>query len=369
MSLAPLHWHLFCRVIDNFGDIGVAWRLARQIAASGDVVTLWCDDRSALAWMAADGDPSIDVRDWPTTLSDGDWPHDEGDGVVIELFGCALPDAVQARMAAQAQRWVWLNLEYLSAERQTARNHGLRSPVMTGPARGMDKWFFYPGFTADTGGLLREADLGPRQAAFDRAAWRRQSANLSSPGAAELKQWISLFCYEPGPLGAALAALKPKAQHLLVTPGRTQQAVAAHAHRDNWPNHWQAVNWCSQDEFDAMLWACDLNLVRGEDSLVRALWAGQAFVWQIYPQDDGAHQAKLQAFLDWLDAPADWRQAHLLWNGLSAGRWQWPDATRLEAWRECAQQAGQRLLAQDDLLSALRQFVQTHRPGAPTTGG
>jgi len=57
-----------------------------------------------------------------------------------------------------------------------------------------------------------------------------------------------------------------------------------------------------QAAFDEMLWACDLNLVRGEDSLVRALWAGEAFVWQIYPQHDDAHHSKLYAFLDWLEA-------------------------------------------------------------------
>ena len=52
-----------------------------------------------------------------------------------------------------------------------------------------------------------------------------------------------------------------------------------------------------QDAYDLLLWACDLNFVRGEDSFVRAQWAGRPFVWNIYPTDDGAHWVKLAAFL------------------------------------------------------------------------
>ena len=66
----------------------------------------------------------------------------------------------------------------------------------------------------------------------------------------------------------------------------------------------------TQIDYDHLLWACDLNFVRGEDSLVRALWAGRPFIWHIYPQDDGAHAAKLEAFLDWLQAPDSLRQFH-----------------------------------------------------------
>ena len=29
-------WDLFCRVIDNHGDLGVCWRLARDLAARGE---------------------------------------------------------------------------------------------------------------------------------------------------------------------------------------------------------------------------------------------------------------------------------------------------------------------------------------------
>jgi uncharacterized repeat protein (TIGR03837 family) len=106
-----------------------------------------------------------------------------------------------------------------------------------------------------------------------------------------------------------------------------------------------------------MLWASDLNCVRGEDSLVRALWAGQPFIWQIYPQDDGAHHDKLQAFLDWLQAPASLRSAHAAWNGLGDPRLPPLSAALLDDWRACVRSARERLLAQPDLVSQLLQFV------------
>ena len=110
-----------------------------------------------------------------------------------------------------------------------------------------------------------------------------------------------------------------------------------------------------------MLWACDFNAVRGEDSLVRALWAGQAFVWHIYPQHDNAHHDKLGAFLDWLQAPASLRQFHATWNGLDAAPLQWPDDDTLAEWTACTRAARARLLTQDNLVAQLLGFVAEKR--------
>ena len=107
-----------------------------------------------------------------------------------------------------------------------------------------------------------------------------------------------------------------------------------------------------------MLWACDLNLVRGEDSLVRALWAGQPMVWHIYPQHDNAHHDKLDAFLDWLDAPASLRAFHHAWNGMTA-----PQTLPLlspelmREWQACMRAARDKLAAQTDLIEQIQAFV------------
>ncbi len=356
-------WDIFCQVIDNHGDLGVCWRLARQLAAAGNTVRLWVDDARALEWMAANHPPpSITVLPWPAASQEGTLDSLPPAAVWVEAFGCNLPEAFVAHRVAQvgaghASIPGWINLEYLSAEAWVTGLHGLPSPVMSGAAKGWTKRFFYPGFMPATGGLLREADLLARQQSFDRQAWR----SVHAPELAVGGRLISLFCYEPAALPALLSQLGQASQgegrppQLLVTPGRplaaVQRALAGMPAAKH--PHWRALPYTDQDGFDQMLWASDLNFVRGEDSLVRALWAGQAFVWQIYPQDDDAHHAKLEAFLDWLQAPDSWRRFHRIWNGLESGPLPMLDAPTLALWGECASAARQSLLKQADLLTQL----------------
>lgn len=349
-------WDIFCTVIDNHGDLGVCWRLTRQLRDAGQRVRLWVDDASALTWMAptAAQEPGIEVKAWAqasdaTTLAALP-PAD----VWVEAFGCTLPEAFVAHaVQTSAKQPVWINLEYLSAEDWVPRMHGLPSPVMSGPAKGWTKRFFYPGFTQGTGGLLRETDLLQRQQTFDRAAWRQRHAPQLQPGG----RLISLFCYEPAALPQLLQQLVGTPDHLLVTPGRplvaVQQALAGMAQHPNW----SALPYIDQNGFDEMLWACDLNLVRGEDSLVRALWAGQPFVWHIYPQDDNAHHAKLEAFLDWMQAPDSLRRVNQVWNGMDGEKLLPLKSAVLAEWAACTQTARQELLEQYDLVSQLHSLV------------
>lgn len=347
-----LRWDIFCRVIDNYGDMGVSWRLARQLAARGQTVRLWVDDARALGWMAPHGCPGVEVRPWTEPLNlEGLAPGD----VLVETFGCEIPQTfveLYVRWRAADQRHAaWINLEYLSAEAYVKRSHGLPSPIMQGPARGLSKRFFYPGFTPHTGGLLREPELLQRQAAFDRAAWLGRLGLPLLPDST----YVSLFCYEPAALPELLDLLahQPRPVQLLVTPGRAAAAVQACARPAGLALHF--LPWLTQDDYDHLLWACDLNFVRGEDSLVRALWAGRPFVWQIYPQHDDAHRAKLAAFLDWLEAPASLRAFHQSWNGFDTQPLPVPD---LPAWDRNAVQARQLLLEERDLLSQLLEFVE-----------
>jgi len=363
-----MHWDLFCRVIDNFGDIGVCWRLAAYLGSRGDAVRFWCDDASALAWMAPSGAPGVEVHAWPT---DGDASIEPSE-VVIEGFGCHLPNGYVRRMAAREPRPTWINLEYLSAEDYAQRNHGLLSPQSSGPARGLDKWFFYPGFSSRTGGLLREPDLARRQAAFEPGAWRHGRGIVPASG----ERLVSLFCYANPALPALLDALSAAPTLLLVTPGLAARQVRA---RLGTSNHGalrvQYLPALTQPDYDHLLWSCDLNLVRGEDSFVRAQWAGKPFLWQIYPQDDGAHVTKLAAFhRRFLATAAPELAAAVLgaaegWNGVAGASalpgtvtgitlppprlWPgWQDHCR--AWR-----AG--LEALPDLTSSLRAFVLERR--------
>ncbi len=345
-SPTPRTWDIFCHVVDNWGDLGVCWRLATQLAKRGQKIRLWIDDPTPLDWMApaANRHPTaIEVHAWPRTQADAIAPSVPAGDVLIEAFGCE----IQANWVAalQPKASVWINLEYLSAESYVERCHGLPSPVMSGPLAGRQKWFFYPGFTPRTGGLL-----GP-DILHDSTA-RPENAQ-PAPDCRQTPQ-IALFCYDPPALGALLQ--QPGLAHASwrVAAGRSQAAFARERHHLPDTAHSQALPLLSQVDFDDLLRACDVNFVRGEDSLVRALWAGKPLVWQIYPQTDNAHHDKLEAFLDWLDAPPDWRDFHRVWNGLTHAplpALQWHD------WRDCATAARQRLLAQNDLATQLIGFV------------
>ena len=93
-------WDVFCDVIDNYGDVGVCWRLAVNLAQRGQRVRLWVSDVRPLRWMAPNGHPGVEVRHWQAPLTDADLPAEPAD-VLIEAFGCTLDDAVQARWAQQ----------------------------------------------------------------------------------------------------------------------------------------------------------------------------------------------------------------------------------------------------------------------------
>ncbi len=330
--MAGVIWDIFCRVVDNYGDVGVSWRLARALASRGAQVRLVLDDPGPLQWMAPQGARHVQVLPWPG-------PPEPGD-VVVETFGCDPPAAFVAAMAARPAPPVWINLEYLSAEPYVERSHGLPSPQRNG----LVKWFFFPGFTPRTGGLLRDGGANP---GLHRRAWLAGLGCPAQPG----ERVVSLFCYDNPALPALLQSLAATPTLLLLTPGYAQaQVKTAPA-----GVRLAALPWLDQDGFDCLLAACDINFVRGEDSLVRAIWAGAPMTWQAYPQHDGAQFTKLQAMLDQLQAPPDVAALWLAWNGWPGVDWPGlPDST---AWTTAQLAWRTRLLAQDDLVARLSAFV------------
>jgi uncharacterized repeat protein (TIGR03837 family) len=334
-----MQWDLFCRVIDHHGDLGVCWRLAADLGSRGETVRLWVDDPMALAWMAPAGAHGVTVVRWVDPLPDlvpGE--------VVIEAFGCDPPPAFVERMAVA--RPLWINLEYLSAEDYVERSHGLRSPVQP-----YEKWFFYPGFTASTGGLLREPF------ALDAAAEAPWADLDVEPRPDE--RCISLFAYADAPFGALFDRLDDRPTLLLLAAGASQApALAAIEGRPQRHLRAVALPWLTQHDYDRLLFACDLNFARGEDSIVRAMWAGAPFVWHIYHQHDGAHARKLDAMLDRMDAGPQVRALWQAWNVLA----EWP-ATLPDPgpWRADSLAWRERLLEQSDLTTRLLHFVASRR--------
>jgi uncharacterized repeat protein (TIGR03837 family) len=348
-----MRWDLFCRVVDNWGDAGVCWRLASELARRGEQVRLWVDDPSPLAWMAPQGRAGVEVLQWRAAASADLEPRD----VVVEAFGCDPPARFVERMAAMPRPAVWINLEYLSAERYVDLSHALPSPQQAGPGRGLTKWFFFPSFTEASGGLIREEGLLDERAAFDRDAW------LSAAGwpRAQGERVVTLFCYESAALPHVLDRLAAEPTLLLATAGTATQQIGPLLDATGRRGKLRAacLPLLPQHRFDQLLWAGDLNFVRGEDSLVRAIWAGAPFVWHAYPQRDGAHRAKLEALLEAMAAREPVRALWRYWNDLhGAAPGELPPAAQWAAdvrrWRDS-------LARQTDLTTRLLGLVASKR--------
>jgi uncharacterized repeat protein (TIGR03837 family) len=375
-----LRWDIFCTVVDNLGDIGVSWRLSRALATGGRrSVRLWIDAPQAFARIRPGADPArdaqtvdgVEVRRWATPF-----PAVEPGDVVIEMFQCELPETFVGAMAARVVKPRWVNLDYLSAEEWVKGCHRLPSPH---PRLPLTKHFFFPGFEAGTGGLILEDGLLEARDAFlaDRRAisgfWHGLDLPPRVPG--ELR--VSLFCYPRAPAVALFDAWSRGAANVtcLVPDGPVADALVQAFGgdlADGWIERGNArfrvIPFTGQDRYDRLLWACDVNFVRGEDSFVRAQWAQHPFVWHIYPQGENAHWIKLNAFLDRFcadydpDAAVAMRDLWRAWNGIArpdalSGAWARFIAHRARFDVRAAQWAG-RLAALGGLAGQLAGFCE-----------
>lgn len=317
---------IFCRVVDNYGDIGVCWRLARRLAhGRGWDVRLWVDDLTSFARIQPGVDAraarqhvnGIDIVQWSDTPA----PSLTARDVVIEAFACDPPPAFLDSM--RQTHPAWINLEYLSAEAWVESCHGLPSQRPDG----LVKHFFFPGFTAATGGLLREPGLSAERDALQ-ASTDAQNDFLRTLGVADTvlsqrlagARTVSLFCYPTAPTDALVRALAadPRPSVLLVPEGVAPGLEAA-CSAPGTPLV-ARLPFVAQPDFDRLLWSSDLNFVRGEDSFIRAAWAARPLVWQIYPQDENIHLEKLDAWLARYPTP---ECAHALiraWNQPETGQ-------------------------------------------------
>ncbi|HDZ8963687.1 elongation factor P maturation arginine rhamnosyltransferase EarP [Aeromonas dhakensis] len=397
--LPPFDWDIFCCVVDNFGDIGVTWRLARQLKQEGALpaqesevqVRLWVDDLASFARICPGLDPALEsqwvdgihIQHWHDTLPADTIPA----RVVIEAFACQLPAPFIERMASQPRPPCWLNLEYLSAESWVEDCHGLASPQrLESQSLGslsLNKYFFFPGFTARTGGLLCERGL-----IVERERWQQDEAGLNAywaslglPPKQEHELRVSLFTYESAALTSLVESWCQSAipVTLLLPLGRSLNDVLTGAGlADAIPTARagellrsgnlaiKLLPMTDQAGYDRLLWSCDLNLVRGEDSFVRAQWAARPFLWHIYPQEEQAHMVKLDGFLDHYlaklpAATGQWLRgfSHALNQGENTRKWwaQWPDHAAI--WQQHGRHWSHKLLQDGDLVTRLVKFLES----------
>ncbi|WP_051919554.1 elongation factor P maturation arginine rhamnosyltransferase EarP [Basilea psittacipulmonis] len=345
---------IFCRVIDNYGDIGVCWRLAKDLYQrlsknqsqhfaqplrlndSSDpekpIIRLFVDDLNALKKIVPDYSDTqqhgVFVFSWNDAeqLIPATW--------VIETFACELPTPYLDKMSGHTKAWV--NLEYLSAESWVESCHLLPSPQ----ANGVKKYFFFPGFYSRTGGLIRESDAltdKPLKLASQLGLAERLR-DLKAQG----KRLFFYFAYTHAPIHSLLESL-PK-DVILLAP----QLDAFHPQICPIP-------FVSQSDFDELLQYCGFNFIRGEDSFVRAIWAGKPFLWHIYPQSEQTHIEKLKAWLATTSFDERIQKQFLSWN--IGDNFVWDDAMYAH-WEKQLTDYRHTLSTQKDLTTQLIECLQ-----------
>lgn len=318
MTQPGLSFDIFCRVVDNFGDIGVCWRLARQLAqhtASGPI-RLWVDDLNSFARI----EPKVDFRSTIQTIDGVEvvhWvepasalvPHD----IVIEAFACSPPADFIQRM--KPRNSLWLNLDYLSAEDWVEGCHGLPSLQ----ANGQNKYFFFPGFTVATGGLLREPRLDEARTQWlddPELRWRQlRELGMQESLITKLQSgWRQafVFCYASGPAQALARSIsRQDTPTVIIVPQGVYPSLLSM--QSDTLQVFESP-FVDQHSFDRLLWGSDLNVVRGEDSLLRAIWAKRPFIWHIYEQDENAHMIKLDTWLEKTGFSSSVKSLMAAWN-------------------------------------------------------
>jgi len=307
------NWDIFCKIVDNFGDIGVCWRLSRQLSEEyGLQIRLWIDDLKIAKKIIPELDVSkatqyiqdIEIRHWNEVTEAIGTSNFEAPDVVIEAFACELPANYMAAM--QEKNPLWINLEYLSAE---AWIDGFHAQSSIHPVSGLKKYFFFPGFTEKTGGLFREQNLIAERDDFltsskaRQSFWKALGIDLNNAIA------VSLFCYPHAPINSLLECMQHSSKPVLclipecsiingIAPYFGKNSIKIGEKSTTGNLTLQTIPFLSQPLYDQLLWACDINFVRGEDSWVRAIWAGKPFIWQPYYQQEDTHIAKLKSFIE-----------------------------------------------------------------------
>lgn len=300
---------VFCDVIDNYGDAGVCLRLCRDLTKKDISVNLYCNRTAVLSKILNLYDKKNEL------LKIYQWPDNKenyvAQKIIIQAFSVRLPSFLIENI--KLQKSLVINLEYLTAETFAEECHQLPSF-----SDGIQSYFFFPGFTNKTGGVLIEDNY----------------LNLIKKYRNHTSTSITVFSYKNDKLKSFIDNLNEFEfeKNLIIFEGKPLDNFNNIYKTNLLPDCSLKMNnlniltkkMVSQDEYDELLCTSFINLVRGEDSIVRAMLAGKPFLWHIYPQEDNAHIEKINALFDRMNEYCDdkeavekLRQITLSYNGMS----------------------------------------------------
>ena len=368
---------ILCKVVDNFGDIGFVYRLAKNLVQLNPQreIRIAVDNLAAFKKIESRIDPALAEQVLEVACADSLQAQESADKagnegkpktaaeieseskpksagrlrifdatnaavcarewtkkparVILECFQCGRPDWLEALLFDGVTRSLIINIDYLTAEDYAEEFHRLKSGTRSPLVRKVN---FMPGFTAKTGGLILDA-----AAESARKAMTLRAANESKPKSAPATEngfitktagpQILMFSYPKdfAPIIRAILRWNKAAQVNLAQGAGKESFLAAN---ENCLQGQKAgglfvreLPFLSQEEWDKNLYAHDILFVRGEDSLSRACLSGKPFVWQAYLQDDNYQLVKVRALLARMRphfAPKDFAALEnfwLLYNG------------------------------------------------------
>ena len=302
---------IFCKIIDNYGDIGVVYRTAKELQKIFPKSKI----RAFLNKLDEFKKINSQVLDLPSQNIDGieyitfDYLRDNANElltaqVIIEAFGCQIPEEYME--IAYDNSELLINLEYLSAEDWIEDFHLQSSPLGRGKLK---KVFFMPGFTEKSGGVIADSNYLERiQRVLENKEFYEKKY-LSDIEDRENKIIGTLFSYEKNftPLLEDLKKLD-KDVVILAMGEKTQDSlrkILKNFSIEDFRNSLKYgkieirfLNFLNQEEYEELINIVDFNFVRGEDSFIRAVLTGKPYMWHIYCQEEYAHMDKIEGFLD-----------------------------------------------------------------------
>lgn len=308
--MIPNSIDIFCEIIDNYGDIGVVYRFAKEMKRvykdiEVRVILNRVDELLKINKKAVDIDfQEIDGITYikEKELKKGLKKYGVSD-IIVEAFGCEIFEEY-IKLAKEKSK-LWINLEYLSGEKWIEDFH-LQTSLIDSVT--LKKIFYMPGFSKNSGGIIIDEDFLKRKENGEKN--REEILNKFFKDIDfKNKKVGSIFSYEKN-FENLLEELRGREEEfvLLLMGEKTHESfdkLLEKKHIESFGNlikydkiTLKKVEFLSQEEYEEVISVCDFNFTRGEDSIVRAILLGKPFLWHIYLQEEKAHMDKLNAFID-----------------------------------------------------------------------
>lgn len=306
---------VLCKVVDNFGDIGVVFRLCRALSElkKNLEIRLVVSNLDSFAKISKGIDSTKTfqefrgwkVFDWnDSALCKKEFSKNPPE-FILECFQCGRPEWLEELLfSPQFNLNVQIvNVEYLTAESWADDFHLLKSGTRSAKIKKIN---FMPGFTKKTGGLILDKNfmrcLSEKKFALNLVKQNLDKKILSEDFSDSFK--ILIFSY-PKNFDFLASAIKEFSflKKIIVFVASGAGADSAKISLKKFKVDFVCLPFMQQEVWDAFLSLMDFSFVRGEDSFSRCCLFGNPFIWNIYPQEEEFHIVKLNAFLQKIKIP------------------------------------------------------------------